>query len=235
MLGGGAGGRFCGDVSKEIQKYAMVNFYGFQNACERPGVKSLGLHILFYSSWDQRPIEVWPQVFKAFPSFLTTACLIGPKLLRAHQLLTVGNWVSNRLKPCLLMGTCCCCCFQCLSVLLAPQPRVLLAIHMFPCKVTPFLVHQTHLADAWHHLSWSAWALAFLKAVFGASIYLIWLFIYLLLICLWATGGDNSNFSEIFKLLESYEAAGSASWSLSFLFFFLFISHLVFKVKNSPL
>lgn len=38
----------------------------------------LGLQISFYSSWDQRKIEVWPQVFKAFPSFSATLALSAP-------------------------------------------------------------------------------------------------------------------------------------------------------------
>lgn len=196
--------------------------------------QTLGLHLLFYSSWDQRQIEVWPQVFKAFPSFLTTACLIGPKLFQARQLLSVGNWVSNWLKPCLpwmsVHAACasaplpsCNTCQECVST----------------SKVTPSLEHQNCLVDAWQHFGWSAWALPFLsqllKALFGAFIYLIRSFIYLLLSCLWATGGDKSHSLRFFKLLESYEAGGSANWSLFFSFLFYFISHIVFNGKYSPL
>lgn len=110
------------------QKIPHGQFLWVSECIWEPGIQILGLHMLFYSSWDQQQIDVWPQVFKDFPSFLAVACLISPKLFQAHQLLTVGKWVSNWLKPCLLMQSCCCCCFECLSMPLAPQSGFLLAI-----------------------------------------------------------------------------------------------------------
>lgn len=69
----------------------MVSFCGFQNACERLRVKPRACTYCFIPVEINGQIEVWPQVFQAFPSFLTTARLIIPKLFQAHQLLTVGN------------------------------------------------------------------------------------------------------------------------------------------------
>lgn len=69
----------------------MVSFCGFQNACERLRVKPWACTYCFIPVEINGQIEVWPQVFQAFPSFLTTARLITPKLFQAHQLLTVGN------------------------------------------------------------------------------------------------------------------------------------------------
>lgn len=64
-----------GVVSSESQKYSTS--MGFRIRMKTKS-QIFGLQISFYSIWDQRKIEVCPQVFKAFPSFSTTLALSAP-------------------------------------------------------------------------------------------------------------------------------------------------------------
>jgi len=140
--------------------------------------------------------------------------------------------VSNQLKPCLLTGSCCCCCcccccFERLSTPLAPQPRFLLAIpassihlpaklpHLHAPKPLSRCMTAFELKPLGFGISFSA------AKTSPRSFHLFDLFLYLFITELSMSNWRRQiSFSEIFKLLESYEAGGSASCSLSFLFLF---------------
>lgn len=174
---------------------------------ERLRVKSWACTYCFIPVEINGQIEVWPQVFRAFPSFLTTAHLITPKLFQAHQLLTVGN--CEQLSEALPV-------FECLHHShLSPTSfwQYLLAAlglqQSCPIFAAPTPLGRCRVAFGLKCLRFDV-AFSAGKTLFGAFSYFFFFFPPVYLFITELSVRRQNWLSGIFKLQESYKAEGSA-------------------------